>query len=142
MIILELSHPIVRLVRHVCSDKAEFSFCKRKPLFDALLNVYQTDVKTKNDPQFVISFADIDIAQCVVWILTHIHHKFVFLLCCKNVCSDVDYNEVWILNNVQEWKNPICGTFWFLWSNLSPESEMSFTETRSLSWKTNKNASS
>ena len=33
MIILELSHPIVWLVRHVCSDKAEFSFLQRKTAF-------------------------------------------------------------------------------------------------------------
>ena len=44
MIILELSYPIVWLVRHVCSDKAEFPFWKGKPLFGALLTVYQTDV--------------------------------------------------------------------------------------------------
>ena len=31
-----LPHPIVWLVRHVCSDKAEFSFCQRRPLFDAM----------------------------------------------------------------------------------------------------------
>ena len=44
-IILDLSHPIVWLVRHVCSDKAEFSFLqKKKGGFDALSNVYQTDV--------------------------------------------------------------------------------------------------
>ena len=43
-IILHLSQPIVWLVRHVCSDKAEFSFLqkKKKTLFDALSNVYQT----------------------------------------------------------------------------------------------------
>ena len=40
---LEVSHPIVWLLGHVCSDKAEFS-CKRKPLFDAFSNVHQTDV--------------------------------------------------------------------------------------------------
>ena len=39
-----LSHPIVWLVRHLCSYKAEFLFCKRRPLFDALPNLYQTDV--------------------------------------------------------------------------------------------------
>ena len=33
MIILELSHPIVWLVRHVCSDKAEFSFLQKKTAF-------------------------------------------------------------------------------------------------------------
>ena len=44
VIILDSSHPIVWLVRHVCSDKAEFSFLqkKKKTLFDALSNVYQT----------------------------------------------------------------------------------------------------
>ena len=30
---LELSHPIVWLVRHVCSDKAEFSFLQKKTAF-------------------------------------------------------------------------------------------------------------
>ena len=45
VIILELSYPIVWLVRHVCFDKAEFSFLqKKKLLFDVLSNVYQTDV--------------------------------------------------------------------------------------------------
>ena len=44
VIILELSRPIVWLVRHVCSDKAKFSFLLKKPLFDALSNMYQTDV--------------------------------------------------------------------------------------------------
>ena len=33
VIILELSHPIVWLVRHVCSEKAEFSFLQRKTTF-------------------------------------------------------------------------------------------------------------
>ena len=34
VIILELSHPIMWLVKQVCSDKAEFSFfCKAKPIF-------------------------------------------------------------------------------------------------------------
>ena len=42
VIILDSSHPIVWLVRHVCSDKAEFSFLQKKTLFDALSNVYQT----------------------------------------------------------------------------------------------------
>ena len=32
-IILELSHPIVWLVRHVCSNKAEFSFLQKKTAF-------------------------------------------------------------------------------------------------------------
>ena len=31
-------------VKYVCYDKAEFFFCKRRPLFDALSNVCQTDV--------------------------------------------------------------------------------------------------
>ena len=44
VIILELSHPIIRLVRHVCSDKAEVSFLQKKTAFYALSNVYQTDV--------------------------------------------------------------------------------------------------
>ena len=35
---------ILWLVRHVCFDKVEFSFLQKKPLFDALSNVYQTDV--------------------------------------------------------------------------------------------------
>ena len=126
--------------------KLNFPFCKRKPLFDALLNVYQTDVKTKNDPQFVMSSAD----RALIPILHSVRFEssltfttnLSFYSAVKMFCSDVDYNEVWILKKVQEWKNPKCGTFWFLWSNLSPESEMSFTETRSLSWKTNKNASS
>ena len=43
-IILDLFHPVLWSVRHVCSDKAEFSFLKKKPLFDALSNMYQTDV--------------------------------------------------------------------------------------------------
>ena len=49
------------------------------------------------------------------------NQKFDFLICCKNVtinpnllfysavrvfCSDVDYDEVWILKNVQECSNP------------------------------------
>ena len=33
MIILELSHAIVWLVRHVCFDKAEFSFLQKKTAF-------------------------------------------------------------------------------------------------------------
>ena len=33
------------------------------------------------------------------------NHEFVFLLCCKNVLY-VDYDEVWILKNVQECSNP------------------------------------
>ena len=33
VIILELSHPIVWFVRHVCSDKAEFFFLKKKTAF-------------------------------------------------------------------------------------------------------------
>ena len=44
VIILDLSHPIVWLVRHVCSDKAEFSILQKKTVFDALSNIYQTDV--------------------------------------------------------------------------------------------------
>ena len=45
VIILDLSHPIAWLVRHVCSDKAEFSFLQKKtPFFEALSNVYRTDV--------------------------------------------------------------------------------------------------
>ena len=35
--------PIVWLFRYVCSNKAEFLFCKRK-LLDVLSNVYQADV--------------------------------------------------------------------------------------------------
>ena len=34
----------IGLVSHVCSDKAEFSFLQKKTAFDALSNVYQTDV--------------------------------------------------------------------------------------------------
>ena len=33
VIILDLSHPIVWLVRHVCSNKAEFSFLQKKTNF-------------------------------------------------------------------------------------------------------------
>ena len=33
VIILDLSHPIAWLVRHVCSDKAEFSFLQKKTAF-------------------------------------------------------------------------------------------------------------
>ena len=40
---LESSHPIVCLDGHMCSNKAEFSLLQRRPLFDALSNVYQTD---------------------------------------------------------------------------------------------------
>ena len=39
--ILELSHPIVWLVRHVCPIKLNFPFCKGIPLFGALLTVYR-----------------------------------------------------------------------------------------------------
>ena len=41
VIILELSRPIVWLVRHVCSDKAKFSFLLKKPL----LTLFQTCTK-------------------------------------------------------------------------------------------------
>ena len=41
VIILELSHPIVWLVRHVCSDKAEFSFLQR----NLFLVLFQTCTK-------------------------------------------------------------------------------------------------
>ena len=44
VIILDLSHPIVWLVRHMCSDKAVFSFLQKETTFYALSNVYQTDV--------------------------------------------------------------------------------------------------
>ena len=37
-----LIHPIVWLVGHACSDKAEFSFSQKKTAFDALSKVYQT----------------------------------------------------------------------------------------------------
>ena len=46
VIILELSHPIVWLVRHVCSDKAEFSFLQRKT--GALLTVFVVTVIARN----------------------------------------------------------------------------------------------
>ena len=42
MIILDLSHPIVWLVRHVCSDKAEFSFFAKENRFFML---FQTCTK-------------------------------------------------------------------------------------------------
>ena len=42
MIILDLSHPIVWLVRHVCSNKAEFSFLQKKTAF---LMLFQTSTK-------------------------------------------------------------------------------------------------
>ena len=41
-IILDLSHPIVWLVRHVCSDKAEFSFLQKKR---GVLMLFQTCTK-------------------------------------------------------------------------------------------------
>ena len=78
--------------------KLNFPFCKRKPLFDALLNVYQTDVKTKNDPQFVISSAD----RALIPILHSVRFEssltfttnLSFYSAVKTFCSDVDYNEV------------------------------------------------
>ena len=39
VIILDLSHPIVWLVRHVCSDKAEFSFLQKKTTFQFVVTV-------------------------------------------------------------------------------------------------------
>ena len=42
VIILELSHPIIRLVRHARSDKAEFSFLQKKTAFFML---FQTCTK-------------------------------------------------------------------------------------------------
>ena len=42
VIILELSHPIVWLVRHVCPDKAEFSFFAKENRF---LMLFQTCTK-------------------------------------------------------------------------------------------------
>ena len=38
IIMLDLSLPIVWLVRHVCADKAEFSFVQKETAFDALSN--------------------------------------------------------------------------------------------------------
>ena len=43
MIILDLSHPTVWLVRHACSDKAEFSFFFTKE--DRLMMLFQTCTK-------------------------------------------------------------------------------------------------
>ena len=37
VIILELSHPVVWLVRHVCSDKAEFSVLQRKTALGGII---------------------------------------------------------------------------------------------------------
>lgn len=41
---LELSQPIVQLVKQACSQKTEYSLLQEKPLSAAPLNVYQTGI--------------------------------------------------------------------------------------------------
>ena len=42
VIVLDLSHPIVWLVRHVCSDKTEFSFLQNKIAFSNVYSLLQS----------------------------------------------------------------------------------------------------
>ena len=47
VIILELSHPIVRLVRHVCSEKAGFSILQKENRFLMLFQTCTSDPTNK-----------------------------------------------------------------------------------------------
>ena len=42
VIVLDLSHPIVWLVRHVCSDKTQFSFLQNKIAFSNVYSLLQS----------------------------------------------------------------------------------------------------
>ena len=56
-----------------------------------------------------LSWQSIWYRYCTVWSLNpHIHSttNFSFYSAVKTFCSDVDYDEVWILKNVQECSNP------------------------------------
>ena len=68
VIILDLSHPVVWLVRHVCSDKAEFSFFAKENRF---LMLFQTCTK--------LTFGLSDVF--VVTVVSFINYCVLFFIC-------------------------------------------------------------